>query len=165
MKLYIDNYNISNLYSKFNILDKYFVNKNSHLEIYSNEGVFIIDDINLYKLNIKDEDIIRIKDYYKKFTILIDNSIITKHETKQIPPKHTLLHITTFHYLTMPNSNLKLVIIGKYNNTRNQTMDLDFHNKYNEFIIIDFYFEILNNIDIHSPLFKEELSGFLSLFN
>lgn len=164
MKLYIDNYKTNNLYSKLQKLDIYFANTTSHIEIYSNEGIFIIDDINLYKLKIKDEDIIKITNYYNKFDILIDNSEITKHETNQIPSHNVLLQIITFNYLTIPKSNLKLVITGKYNNT-NKIIDDDFRNKYNGFTIIDFYFEVLNNIDINSPLFKEELSVFLSMFN
>ena len=37
--------------------------------------------------------------------------------------------------------------------------------KYIKFTIIDFYFEVANNIDIHNSLFKEELGVFLSMFN
>lgn len=163
MKLYIDGYNTSKLTSKLISLDKYFINKHSQTEIYSDEGTFIINDVHVYKLSVQDENIIKLTNYCNHFNALIDNSIITKTETSQIPPKFELLHTTTFYYKTSSSSNIQLVINGKYNPT--QLTDVNSTDKYNKFTIIDFYFEIANNIDIHNLLFKEEIGVFLSMFN
>jgi hypothetical protein len=167
MKLYVDGYNTSNLTSKLMSLDKYFINKHSQTEFYSDEGLFIINDVHLYKLSVKDEPIIKIINFCNNYTVLIDNSIITKTETSQIPIKFDLLHTTFFNYKTSSASNIQLVINGKY--TPSQIMDVNTNantkDKYNKFTIIDFYFEVANNIDIHNSLFKEELSVFLSMFN
>jgi hypothetical protein len=165
MRLYIDGYNTSKLCSILMSLDKYFTNNHSQTEIYSDEGSFIIDDVHLYKLSVKDELIIKIKNYCNNFDALVDNSIITKTETSQIPIKFELLHTTSFYYKTSPAANIQLVIHGKY--ILNHIIDVNTNakDKYNNFIIIDFYFEVANNIDIHNSIFKEELSVFLSMFN
>jgi hypothetical protein len=164
MKLYIDGYNASKLSSKLMSLDKYFINKHSQTEIYSDEGSFIINDVHVYKLFVQDENITKLANFCNNFNVLIDNSIITKTETSQIPIKFAVLHTTTFYYKTALASNMQLVIHGKYNPA--QITDIHvMKDKYNKFTIIDFYFEVANNIDIHNSLFKEELSVFLSMFN
>lgn len=165
MKVYIDGYNTSNLTSKLTSLDKYFINKHSQTEFYSDEGLFIINDVHLYKLSVKDEPIIKIVNFCDNYTVLIDNSIITKAETSQIPIKFELLHTTSFYYKTSSVSNIQLVINGKYTPTQIMDVNINAKDKYNKFTIIDFYFEVANNIDIHNSLFKEELSVFLSMFN
>jgi hypothetical protein len=165
MKLYIDGYNTSKLSSRLMSLDKYFTNKHSQTEIYSDEGSFIINDVHLYKLSVKDEIIIKIKNYCNNFNALVDNSIITKTETSQLPIKFELLHTTSFYYKTSPASSIQLVIHGKYILTHITDVNINAKDKYNNFIIVDFYFEVANNIDIHNSLFKEELSVFLSMFN
>jgi hypothetical protein len=163
MKLYIDSYNTSKLSSKLISLDKYFINKQSQTEIYSDEGSFIINDVHVHKLSVQDEPIIKLTNFCNHFNVLIDNSMITKTKTSQIPIKFELLHTTSFYYKTSSASNIQLVINGKYNPT--QITDVNMKDKYNKFTIIDFYFEVANNIDIHNSLFKEELSVFLSMFN
>ena len=163
MKLYIDGYNASKLSSKLMSLDKYFINKHSQTEIYSDEGSFIINDVHVHKLSVQDEPIIKLTKFCNNFNVLIDNSIITKTETSQIPPKFELLHTTTFYYKTSSSSNIQLVINGKYKPIH--ISDVNSTDKYNKFTIIDFYFEIANNIDIHNLLFKEEIGVFLSMFN
>ena len=165
MKLYVDGYNTSNLTSKLMSLDKYFVNKHSQTEFYSDEGLFVINDVHLYKLSVKDETIIKIVNFCNNYTVLIDNSIITKTETSQIPIKFELLHTTFFYYKTSSASNIQLVINGKYTPTQIMDANINAKDKYHKFTIIDFYFEVANNIDIHNSLFKEELSVFLSMFN
>ena len=165
MKLYVDGCNTSKLTSKLMSLDKYFINKYSQTEFYSDEGLFVIDDVHLYKLSVKDETIIKFNNFCNNYTVLIDKSIITKTETSQIPIKFDLLHTTFFNYKTSPASNIQLVINGKYTPTQIMNVNINAKDKYNMFNIIDFYFEVANNIDIHNSLFKEELSVFLSMFN
>ena len=164
MKLYIDGYNTSTLSSRLMSLETYFTNKHSQTELYSDEGSFIINDVHLYKLSVKDEPIMKFVNFCNNYTVLIDNSMITKTETNQIPIKFELLHTTSFYYKISPSSNIQLVIHGKY--TPTQLMDVNINaNAKDNFIIVDFYFEVANNIDIHNSLFKEELSVFLSMFN
>jgi hypothetical protein len=165
MKLYVDGYSTFKLSSNLMSLDKYFINKHSQTEFYSDEGLFIINDVHLYKLSVKDETIIKIVNFCNNYTVLIDNSIITKTETSQIPIKFELLHTTFFYYKTSSASNIQLVINGKYTPTQIMDVNINAKDKYNKFTIIDFYFEVTNNIDIHNSLFKEELSVFLSMFN
>ena len=165
MKIYIDGYTTSKLSSKLMAFDKYFINKHSQTEIYSDEGLFIINDVHVYKLSVQDENITKLVNFCNNYHVLIDNSIITKTETSQIPIKFELLNTTYFYYKTSTASNLQLVINGKYNPTQITDINVNIKDKYNMFTVIDFYFEVANNIDIHNSLFKEELSVFLSMFN
>lgn len=161
MKIYIQNYNIKNLVNKLEALEKYKVNKKVITEIYSDEGIFNINDINLYKLMIEDSDITKINNYYNNYNILIDNSKITYVKSYQIPHNHVLLHTSEFYYLASPKSSIKLVIICKclFNEMTKSESNSD------EFVPIDFYFEVSDIIDIHSETFKSDLNVFLSLLN
>ena len=167
MKLYLANYNIKDLHKKLPILDKFFLNSKSQIEIYSSEGIFFIDDTNVLKLTVDDKDICvetyensneNSNENNEKIDIIIDRSVLHTCKTNQIPPNHLSLHTTNLYFTLSEKSNLKLVIQGSY-------IDKPSIDKYHNFLPSDFYFEIPHDIDIHNVLFKEELVEFLSLLN
>ena len=55
MKLYIENFGISNLVKTLGVLEKYPVHKKYKSEIYSDDGIYNVNNIDLYKCVIKDE--------------------------------------------------------------------------------------------------------------
>ena len=61
MKIYIDNYNISNLSKKMKGLNKYLTNKTNAIDVYSDEGIFLIDQQNINKVTYLDKPVKKVK--------------------------------------------------------------------------------------------------------
>ena len=148
MKLYIENYSIQKMKENMKNLHEYLKNTSKYLEGYSKEGIYCIKNNKMYKIKNIDSKIQKHINYYKKYTILVDNSNIYSELAHQINFDHILLETTLLSYSLPNNPSIKLMIEMS-----------------NPDIIRDFYFEIPENSDIENKLFKEELIVFLSLLN
>ena len=156
MKIYIDNYHIENLSKKMKSLNKYLTNKTNSIEVYSDEGIFVIDQQNIYKITYLDKPIKNVK-YINENGIIFDMIIDTTEKTKtivnQLPSDNIIMKTETQIYQTDASSKTKLVV----NLTLNKLI--------NEYKLHDFYFDVSNDIDINSPIFKEDVNVFLSHLN
>ena len=156
MKIYIDNYNIENLPKKMKNLNKYLTNKTNTIDVYSDEGIFSIDQQNIYKVAYLDKPTKRGK-YINAtgiiFDIIIDTTETTKTIVNQLPPDNVIMKSETQIYQTDASSKTKLVV----SSTLNKLL--------NEYKPHDFYFDVSNDIDINSPIFKEDINVFLSHLN
>ena len=166
MKIYIKEYNLKKMYNiipLFNKSGKFDILETQCREIYSKEGIYIITiHNNIEKLNICDDKIITMENYYNNNTLLIDNSIIMKENVHQIPPEHILQNITRYFICTNKNSQIKLVI--EYNNIIDYIKDNKLNNSDNS-LPFNFYFETKNEIDLNNESIKKEIIVFLSLLN
>ena len=156
MKIYIDNYSIKNLSKKMKGLNKYLTNKTNIIEVYSDEGIFVIDQQNIYKVAHLDKPIKNVK-YINEtntiFDMMIDSSETTSTIVNQLPPDNVIMKTETQVYQTNATSKVKLVIISQLNKP------------VNEYKPHDFYFDVSNDIDINSPIFKEDINVFLFHLN
>ena len=156
MKIYIDNYNITNLSKKMKGLNKYLTNKTNTIDVYSDEGVFSVDQQNIHKVTYLDKPIKKVK-YINEtntiFELMIDSGEITSCIVNQLPPDNLIMKTETQVYQTSPTSKVKLVIISLLNR------------QLNEYKPHDFYFDVSNDIDINSPIFKEDINVFLFHLN
>ena len=152
MKVYIKNiFNINKLTSiiikkpeKLNVIDK-----KGKLIIYSKEGIYEIDQTNTYKLIINLENT-ELK-IINKLEFLIDNTVITKERTFQIPTEHISIPLLIFKYSLEKKSYIKLVI--------ECAEEKEIVNP------IDYYLEIdiENTSDINNYI--EDINVFLSMLN
>jgi len=156
MKIYIDNYSIKNLSKKMKGLNKYLTNKTNVIEVYSDEGIFVIDQQNIYKVAHLDKPIKNVK-YINEtntiFDMMIDSSETTSTIVNQLPPDNVIMKTETQVYQTNATAKVKLVIISQLNKP------------VNEYKPHDFYFDVSNDIDINSPIFKEDINVFLFHLN
>jgi len=156
MKIYIDNYNITNLSKKMKGLNKYLTNKTNTIDVYSDEGVFSVDQQNIHKVTYLDKPIKKVK-YINEtntiFDLMIDSGEITSCIVNQLPPDNLIMKTETQVYQTSATSKVKLVIISLLNR------------QLNEYKPHDFYFDVSNDIDINSPIFKEDINVFLFHLN
>ena len=60
MKIYINNYYIDNLSKKLKGLNKYLISKTNSIEIYSDEGIYLVDENNMYNITYLDRPIQKI---------------------------------------------------------------------------------------------------------
>ena len=141
MKIYFENYKLNKNIKKG--LDIYFIYKN--INFYSNEGIFLINNKKIFKLNILDKKIKKIK--FNNYNLLIDESEIINEISYQLPV--TYISTVSFYYKLYKTSNIKFVI--EYSLVEND------ENK-----PINFYFEV-SDFEIDNLFIKEEINEFLSV--
>jgi hypothetical protein len=78
MKIYIDNYEPKNLSNKLDKLNKYLINSNSYVEIYSDDGIFYVDEFGIYKIIIINDDHIKYTSKALNYGFIIDNTKLYK---------------------------------------------------------------------------------------
>jgi len=171
MKIYIENYNPCKLMKKLEKLDTYFLCKKDIVEIYCDEGIYIIDNNNCYKRIILNENVVRKS--LNDVNYLVDETDVTNTSVYQIPPDHLSINTTKFYY-GLPNANqlknqnqnmINLVIEGVKNMKPNYDNNYDSKNKYENFLLNNFYFEVFYKENIDIILQKEIINVFLSLLN
>ena len=151
MKIYINNYNIDNLSKKLKGLNGYLINKTNSIEIYSDEGIYLVDENNIYNITYLDRPIQKIN-YTDDVEMSIDLSTTNSIIVNQLPSDNIILKLATYTYKICPRSKVKLII----NFTLNKNME---YKPYN------FYFDVSDDIDINGPIFKEDINVFLFHLN
>lgn len=157
MKIYIENYDIENLKKNMKNLDKYYKKTEKYTEIFLEEGMYIINESTIYKINnIEDCPVERVNNLFNNCSILIDKSTFSKEQVFQLPYDNTRTsierNIVAFTY-SINKSSLKLVIEGVY---ENNVFNNNNENKYHTFSPIDFYF---------TDFVIDDLNVFLSVLN
>ena len=150
MKIYIENYNIEKLYKKIKFLNEYLREKTNVLEIYSDEGIYSVDQNNIYKLSYLDRPTKKVK-YNDNTIMIIDPSETIRTIVNQLPADNVIFNFTRYTYQNGANSKIKLVIDLMLNNM--------------EYTPYNFYFDVSNDIDINNPIFKEDINVFLFHLN
>jgi len=165
-KIYINNYNPSAIKDKINLLSENIKLEKNIIEIISPDGIFNVENNNIYKLKPIDFEIKT--DKLNNFTLLFDESYYVKEEVlSQIPYDHIISNKSIIHYTTTGTKTktfVELVVEGIYESnfftatSRNNSID-----KLSCFRPINFYFLINEPFD--NILVKKELSVFLSMLN
>ena len=152
MKIYINNFNLDILNDISELFkDKLVIEKN-FIRLYTNEGIYCIEDRDVYRLEVVDKDIKKYEKYFNDFTLILDTSYFNKNIVSSIHGDiHESFNVKEYYYKMNHNSNISLVI--KYNCKKTQL------------IPNDIYFEINREIDINDILIKKEIIEFLSLLN
>ena len=137
-------------------LNKYLTNKTNTIDVYSDEGIFSVDQQNIHKVTYLDKPVKKVK-YINEtntiFDLMIDSSETTLSIVNQLPPDNIIMKTETQVYQTSATSKVKLVIVSLLNR------------QLNEYKPHDFYFDVSNDIDINSPIFKEDINVFLFHLN
>ena len=156
MKIYIENYSIEKLPKKMKGLNKYLINKTNTVEVYSDQGIFIIDQQNIYNVTYLDKEIKKnkyISETGAVFDMIIDTTETTKTLVNHLPSDNIIMKTDTQIYQINASSKIKMVVTFILNKVQN------------EYKLYDFYFDVSNDIDINSPIFKEDINVFLFHLN
>lgn len=147
MKIYINNIN----YNKDYLISDNYLKKNVEYKksdkfyniIYSDEGMYKIDNKNIYKINVTDHPINTLK--IKDFNLLIDKSKIHyKPNISTIPFNHKVYEINETIYKISNLSKISFVILKKDNN------------------VFDYYFDV--NSDNIDNMLKENIEEYINTF-
>ena len=100
MKIYINNYNIDNLSKKLKGLNGYLINKKNSIEIYSDEGIYLVDENNIYNITYLDRPIQKIN-YTDDVEMSIDLSTTNSIIVNQLPSDNIILKLIYFYYFLL----------------------------------------------------------------
>jgi hypothetical protein len=157
MKIYIQNFNIDILSDIMKQLAANYTHTESYTIIYSECGIYRIDDdTTIKKLVCLDNDIKIFKNYYNEFTLIADPSYYTTEIVNNIEPQHISKSVKRYFFEINEKSKIQLVIEGE------ETKNVNANSLIN---LYDIYFEVPNNIDINDALVKKEIIVFLSILN
>jgi len=152
MRVYINNFNLDILNDISEIFKEYTINSETYIELYTTEGIYRIEDKNIYFLDACDKDIKMFENYYNNFTLIIDPSFFQRQSCSSIQGNnHLALQTIKKYYKLRQSSEIQMVIKYILNNDK--------------FIPNDIYFESEKDIDINDVLIKKEIIEFLSVLN
>ncbi len=141
-KIYIDNYNLLNLTSKLDLLKSLLVDTKEVKEIYSQYGIYRLENNNLYQLESAFKSEIEVKKF-TNITFIIDSTLVTRTEVQSQLP---------LDYIVVPT------LVRKYKKSGLTMYVESVENK-----VTSFYFEYNGKIDFTNDFFKEDLSVFLNV--
>ena len=138
---------VNKLHTTHNILEKlhkYHYKEKKYTYLYSENGIFCMENDQIYKLNIVDGEIEKKNDYYENFDLWIDSSnIIKEKDLQQIPSNYYLQKIKELHFRLHENATMTFCIELSDNKISN------------------YYFLTDENIDNYS--IKKDIVTFLSV--
>jgi hypothetical protein len=105
-------------------IKKYLIKTLKHFEIYSEEGVFRVDNSNIYKLHITNE---RSETFqYESKKLLIHYTDITEEKVNQIPVEHIPMHVNYDFYSLDSKSEVKFVVKSLEKENKQKVIDAYF---------------------------------------
>jgi hypothetical protein len=166
MKIYINHFNLNILPELKKKFYEYRVKTEEYMQIYSSDGIYIVDHSATLKLNPVDHDIVILSDFYKNFTLIVDPSFFIVEKSGQIPPDHISRKILRDTFALTHQNKVKLVIESEIQTECTDAFSLlNKSNTENAFQYKDVYFELPNGTNIKDALVKEQIIEFLSLLN
>ena len=156
MKIYIHS-NIKNINLKnLDQLEKKMVRKNLVKDIYSDSGIYKIENKNkLSKIIIYDGDIIKYENYINNLPILVDKSIVKKIDLQpmHISNNHISIDYYQYYYSLQEKSPLYLVI-ELFSDNKLKDIYFRFEQTYASY----------SDADINNQFIKEDIEKFMKYF-
>lgn len=148
MKIYIKNLELQNIKSNIELIKKYEIKNIKYIIFYSNDGIFELNNKNLYKLYQNDVKITSDNISYNNedYELLYDNSFYNKEKIYSVPKLYREKKIKKT-YFKIEKTFLTFILEQEDNN------------------IINFYFELddKSKDKISNNILKNEISSFLSI--
>ena len=148
MKLYIDTHHYNPNKINVNVLkNKFKYDQHTLLECYTDNGIYTINNNDIYKLTPVDEPLEKIQ--LGGLGFIVDKSYYTKRPHYQLSPDHVIIQKNQYIF---HNSKVKLVVEG--DPTINDA----------ELIVTHFFFETHSSNELKDAMILNELNEFLSTF-
>jgi hypothetical protein len=172
MKVYIDNYNTSNLAGKLNNIERFIKTTYKKNMFFSTSGIYTLRKNQIFKIITKDEhnvQLVNVKINNSTKELIIDHSYDEYDIKYNIPYDSHEMNFIEQTYSITPNDSINLVIL-LHNKSSNRLTELMNKNNNNSFIVKDFYFITntkrntnKNNEPIDMKILTKTISEFLSL--
>ena len=131
-------------FTNINKLSKYQRSSVETVNIFSTDGLFVVDNKTIYKLCLVDD---AISGSIHEYDLIRDNTIITREVVNQIPADHVAISTITTRYTIGPKSNIALIIEQSFSKPSY------------------LYFEIDDGYTTNDMSINEDLNVFLSVLN
>jgi len=149
MRIYVNGLNLELLETIAETFNDYLVSKTDYIDVYTTDGIYCVKKDKTEFLDSLDKDIRIFENYYKNFTLIIDDSTFRRENvTRILGFTHMSFEIEEKKYKLDKNSQVTLVLKRQTNN-----------------IPYDIYFETNKTIDINDLFIKKEIIEFLSVLN
>lgn len=150
MRIYLENFNYQNI--NFNNLKKYNNELKEIIEIYTDNGLFLIDNKRIFSLKYKDGLIEKCNNYINNINLILDKTIIKKNMNmvSHVPINNIQRKLKLYFFRLREKSPLKLVLT------------------YENDIIVDMYFMLFETYaaysiaDLNNFSIKEDIVEFLN---
>ena len=143
MRIFVVNIELNQLFSQMQSQLKYLNQSKKQWEIYSKEGMFVVDHSDLYQLHVSNEKQEELQ--HESYSLLIDYSQVIREKVTRLPSDHIHHFIQYDSYALEPNSKVKLVL---------KTMEAPDHKRHP----LDAYFEIEDSsVDPKSPWILDDI--------
>jgi hypothetical protein len=150
MRIFVANIELNQLFSQMQSQTKYLIQSKKQWEIYSKEGMFVVDHSDLYQLHISNEK--QEEFQHEGYSLLIDYSQVTREKVTRLPSDHIHHFIQYDTYALEPKSKVKLVL---------KTMEAN-----NKRYPLDVYFEIEDSsVDPKSPWILDDILNLFQFFH
>ena len=175
MKIYIDNYNTTNLAGKLNNIERFMKTTYKKNMFFSTSGIYTLRKNQIFKIITKDEhnvQLANVKINNSTKELIIDHSYDEYDIKYNIPYDSHEMNFIEQTYSITPNDPIHLVILlhSKPTNKLTELMNKNNNNKSNSLIVKDFYFTVntntktnKNNEPIDMKIVTKTVSEFLSL--
>ena len=151
MRIFIVNIELNQLFSQMQSQPKYLIQSKKQWEIYSKEGMFVVDHTDLYQLHVSNEK--QEEFTHEDRTFLIDYSQLDREKVMRLPSDHIHQFIQYDSYALEPKSKVKLVL---------KTMEAPNNKRYP----LDAYFEIEDSsVDPKSPWIVDDILRLFHFFH
>ena len=150
MRIYLDKLWLN---INFDNIDNILSSSEELIYLYSNDGIFIIQNNRIMKIEINDGEINEIKDYIDNINITIDTTIIKKSRdfVSNIPFNHIKIDKKVNYYKLREKSPLTFIVEFIDNNVS------DFY------FILEGYHAKYSNADLNNSSIKEDFIEFLDI--
>jgi hypothetical protein len=142
-------------------LEDFFSLKENILEIFSESGMYLADSGKTWKIISENDKTSKLVE--NGISFLLDESKIKKIPCFQLPVDHACIETTIFVY---NKKYVKLVIEGVYNEEISSKTSINKSDKYSNYMVKNFYFELKQENSKITDLFvKKEINEFLLMLN
>jgi hypothetical protein len=179
MKIYIDNYNTTNLAGKLSNIERVIRAEYKKNMFFSTSGIYTLRKNQIFKISTKDENNVQftnVKINNSTNQLIIDHSYDEYDIKYNIPYDSYEMNFIEQTYSITPNDSINLVILLQNKPTNQLTELMNKNNNNSSLIVKDFYFTVntststntrtntnKNNVPIDMKIVTKIVSEFLSL--
>ena len=157
MKIYIDSFNYNNNFKKQLEKNCILELQKKVIEIFSENGVYFVENERIYKIDYIDGDVENIKNYCNNYSIIIDRTIVKKDMKNVYCISNNLCKINKLIQRFKLREKSPLICVVEYNLDDDKIYDIYFqlHDKHAAY----------SSADMNNKFLKEDILSFINISN
>ena len=158
MKIYIEEFNISNININNKFLNDFLVTTKLYDELYSSQGIYRIENAKtLRKLEIYDNELIYLKNYVNEHSIILDKTIIKKSQLQLMHIPNDIIVYNKLVKMYRLRDKSPIIMIIEIDCITNCVCDLYFQ--------LNESYAAYSEADMNNEFIKNDLISFINLLS